>query len=145
MEKFRIVLFGLVLLGIIGILATVRFFSFSPRVQFTLPDNLVSVTDTLPSNRIMLNTLVLENPSFVAVYDNNNGSSGKMLGVSPLNQAGVSQNVTIKLDRETIPGEVIHLLIFTDNGDGEFTSSSEDQPVKTANGDPLSTSFTITL
>ena len=66
----------------------------------------------------------LPTKSWIAVADDSNGDIGYILGAQRL-PAGVYQNVTVELLRDTVSEMPYHVVVFEDDGDDIFNHKSD--------------------
>lgn len=76
---------------------------------------------------------MLENSGFVAVHSEADGKPGEVIGVSELVASGETNNILVKLNRETNEGEILFAILHSDNGDGTFTFPGADEPIMDEN------------
>ena len=95
-----------------------------------------------PASSAVIDKAMLTQNGFIVVYDDQNGSTGGVLGVSNLLQAGTHENLVITLSRKTVDGEKLHALIQNDNGDGVFDALI-DETSKDTSGNAIQTQFDV--
>ena len=96
--------------------------------------NRVVVTDQFPGNIVYLSSVQLTKPGFVAVYDDNNGTPGEIIGTQYFD-AGINPG-RVTLTRSTVDGEVYYAILHTDNGDKVFNATQDVQLINAA-GNPI--------
>ena len=84
-----------------------------------------------PGTSVFLDSAELKDSGFVVVTEDNNRLQGKVLGASELLTPGVHGNVEVKTS-ELANSQVIHVVLYKDNGDGIFAEG--DAPVVDENG-----------
>jgi len=95
-----------------------------------------------PAGRaVTVKRVTLDKTSWIAVRDFSGGKIGNVLGASR-KEAGTLTGVVVDLLRTTEPGKQYAIVIFTDNGDGTF-STKTDTPVLSGT-DPYRVTFTAT-
>ena len=92
--------------------------------------NALYASDQKPGKTITISFVHLLKPGFVVVHENNsNNGPGQIIGVSKLLPDGETNNVEpITLSRSVIDGEIVHIMLHLDNGNGAF-DPNQDQPV----------------
>jgi hypothetical protein len=103
--------------------------------------NTVEVSDQPAGRAVMVKRISLEKTSWIAVRDFKDGKIGNVLGASR-KEKGTMQDVIIDLLRSTEPGQQYAVVIFTDNGDGAF-STKTDTPVLSGS-EPYRVTFSAT-
>ncbi|MCR4312100.1 MAG: hypothetical protein NUV56_02335 [Candidatus Uhrbacteria bacterium] len=93
-------------------------------------------------------TVVVPVASFKIAYgwvvireSKDDGGAGNIIGHSDLISPGSVQRTVASLDRKSIDGEVLYAMLYEDDGDGEFKET--DQPLRDANGNISTMSFTV--
>ena len=91
-------------------------------------------------NSVSVATAAISSPTWIVVYENNNGNPGNALGAAlffPGNQGG-----TVELLRGTTAGKSYLVTLQTDNGDRKF-SLKDDQFLLSADGAPQWVTFEV--
>lgn len=105
---------------------------------------LISVGVHTPAKTAVIDSVALKKSGFAAIFENNNGVPGEILGVSTLLPAGTHQNITVALSRKTVSGETLFAKLYSDNGDGNFQLPGPDEPIKDEQGKELMAQFQVT-
>ena len=85
----------------------------------------LAVVDQPAGRAVMIQKVTLDATSWIAVRDlNNDGSVGNILGAVRRN-TGAHSDVIIDLLRSTEPEKKYAVVLFTDNGDGTFSTKSD--------------------
>jgi len=101
----------------------------------------MSVTGSA-GTKVMVSNVSVTKPTWIVVYDNNNGVAGNALGAklfAPVSQGG-STSGAITLLRATKTGQTYLIGQNVDNGDAKF-SKQLDKAVTGADGKPLLMTF----
>ncbi len=111
----------------------------SPRSTNTsgmmVENNSIAVGSQGETNTLDASMMVLTDPSYVVVHEDNNGQPGKIIGVSKLVGPGMVHGVSVPLSRNAIKGEKLYAMLHKDNGDKTY--SGTDQPVVSKSGEPI--------
>jgi hypothetical protein len=97
--------------------------------------NAIDVGDVQPGSMVELNAAELLQPGYIVVTQDDNRSVGEILGKTVLLQPGLYQQLQVGVSVPVIDSQVIHIVMYADDGDGLFTEA--DQPVADANGLPI--------
>jgi hypothetical protein len=109
----------------------------------TLDDNAVIIANQEPGDTVLVNIVVITQPGYVVIHEDDGGAPGTIIGVSDL-VTEYAQNIEIDLDRSSVDGEVLYAMLhFDDDNDGEFTFPENDLPVKNDQGNIVMTPFFI--
>jgi len=101
-------------------------------------DNWIVVDDQFPGDTVQLKTVSLSVSGWVAIYEDNEGALGNILGARRFD-AG-EHSGTVSLLRSTAEGSLYYAIVHGDNGDKEF--NLEDDPVLIdKNGKRVGTQF----
>lgn len=90
--------------------------------------SVLDVIDQPAGRAVVVKRLDVAATSWIAVRDYADDKIGNVLG-AVRREKGTAQNAVIDLLRATEPGKKYVVVIFTDNGDGEF-STKTDTPLK---------------
>lgn len=91
----------------------------------------IVVTDQFPGNIVYVSSAELADPGFVAIYSDNAGQPGALLG-SQYFDKGINPG-KITLSQSTLDGKTYYAVLFKDNGDKTFNPAS-DTVVKDVQG-----------
>lgn len=80
-------------------------------------------------NRVLISTVSLSWPGFVAVYENPKDKFGTLMGTSRFLTAGEYKNVPVDLTKSYPAGTKLFAVLHYDNGDGIF-NLVQDFPIK---------------
>lgn len=152
---------GLIILGVLaGLLLGYLFFdhqeALAPINRLNLvqnkKDTKVNLTDSIsqklevegqiPGSVIVVKKVVMDQPGWLAVADDNDGQMGRILGANYL-PAGTYQNILISLLRSVSDGQTYFAVICQDDGDKEFNYQT-DLPITASDGEPLNVLFQVT-
>ena len=104
-------------------------------------NNSIAVGAQGENNMLTASMLVITDPGFVVVHEDNNGQPGKVIGVSRLVGPGMVHNVGITLSRTAVKGEKLYVMLHKDNGDKTYTDV--DSPIVGKTGDPIMMVVTV--
>lgn len=96
--------------------------------RFASLDTII-VTDQKAGARVVVDGINVSQPVWVVVSEDSNGRPARILGAQVFKPGEYIGEVALL--RATIPGNVYHAIIYTDNGDGVF-DYKEDSPMKPA-------------
>ena len=106
--------------------------------------NAMYVADQGPGRVVSMGVVRLEQPGFVAMYEDANAAPGEFLGVSALLPAGESKSPTrITLSRVTTDGEVLYAALYVDDGDGTFDEATDAPALDSTVQEPVMMSFSV--
>lgn len=88
----------------------------------------INVRTQPAGDTITVESLYLDQPGFVVVHADADGSPGEVIGNSELLEGEVT-NLVVSID-ETLAGSRVHAMLHYDDGDGVYTSLDEDIPVR---------------
>ncbi|MDO8552836.1 MAG: hypothetical protein Q7S01_04945 [bacterium] len=145
----------LIVAVIVAAIAGIYYFSQNVLTEFVIPadqsettsgmrveDNAIVVTDQRPGGSITVSSVFLAKPGFVAIYEDNDGTPGVIIGTSALLPVGESDSVNITLSRASKDGEILRAMLHSDSdGDGSFTNA--DLPVQSILGGPIEAWFEV--
>lgn len=77
---------------------------------------------------------------WVVVHEDRDGELGNALGAARFRASEGLVPTSVRLLRTTVAGMTYHVLLYSENGDKEFSLDS-DLPLSTADGTPVETSF----
>jgi len=103
----------------------------------------LAVANHTPAKTAVIDSVTLKKSGFVAIFENKNGQTGEILGVSQLLTAGTQENITISLSRKTQIGESLFAKLYSDNGDGNFELPGPDELVKDEQGKEITVQFQV--
>lgn len=92
----------------------------------------LTVEEIDPGDKVEVSVAELLQPGFIVVHQDQNRELGEVLGTSSLYSAGVYKDVQVGVSHPLTDSQVIHVVLYSDDGDGVFTSS--DSPVSDENG-----------
>lgn len=107
-------------------------------VSTTTPDSVTS-SDQGAGDKVYVPHVAVSAPTWVAVRENNNGVSGRILGAQRVD-AGTHENILVDLLRPTSSQTMYAVVLYTDNGDGEFDPKA-DELVLQGDGEPVLSQF----
>jgi hypothetical protein len=84
----------------------------------------IDITDQSPGKTIMVSSVTLLRPGFVAISTVGHGLSDTNIGISTLLSAGVHKNISIPLT-ENVKGVQLNASLWEDNGDGVFNDKTD--------------------
>lgn len=102
----------------------------------TEPGSYIITRDQAPQEtadakqQIIIPYAIVEQPSWVAIHANANGTPGEILGVAPL-RAGLNREIVVEIDPAAAT-ETLHAALYTDNGETgvfEFPNGA-DSPIQ---------------
>lgn len=99
----------------------------------------VTVPDQLAGDRVLLQTVTFAKTGWAVVHEDLDGALGNALGAQRL-EPGTHDNVHVELLRNTETGNRYHVVLYADDGDGEFNLKS-DMPLHDENGALIEGSF----
>lgn len=106
--------------------------------------NAIYVADQAPAGTVAVAVARLEQPGFVAIHEDVDGTPGKILGVSGLLPAGETNNLPpIALSRATRNDETLFAMLHLDNGDGAFEEAKDAPALDSTSGEPVMMIFTV--
>jgi hypothetical protein len=94
--------------------------SLAPSGEFSVPDQ--KAGDTVSVSKVAFGA----GGGWVVIHEDNNGALGNALGAAWFGQG--SWNGTVSLLRGTVAGKTYHAVLYTDNGDKQF-SLGDDHPM----------------
>jgi hypothetical protein len=106
----------------------------------TLLDNVKEGLNTggrLAGDPIIATEVKLAKSGYVVVHEDKDGEPGAVIGVSDLLTKGLTKEVEIKLDRPSVVGETLWVMLHTDDGDGEFEFPGSDTPLVDEKGEAI--------
>lgn len=101
--------------------------------------NTIAVDNQIAGDRVMLSKIVIEEEGWVVVHEVVDGVLTNALGASRLNP-GVHNDGYVELLRNTESGSVYFVVLYSDNGDGEF-KLADDHPLMNSKSELISTTF----
>jgi hypothetical protein len=105
-----------------------------------MESNSIAVATQGESNTLIASMVMLTDPGFIVVHEDNNGAPGAVIGTSSLINPGMSRE-TVTLSRKLVKGEKVYAMLHKDNGDKQY--SSLDQPVIGKSGEPIMMIVTV--
>jgi len=99
----------------------------------------IQVSEQAAGHSVTVNSAILDVNGWIVVHEEKDGFVSNALGASRADQ-GVHTNITVPLLRGTEPGNRYWIVLYSDNGDREF-SLTDDFPLKDTAGAPLISSF----
>ncbi|MES2470658.1 MAG: hypothetical protein V4526_00260 [Patescibacteria group bacterium] len=98
----------------------------------------IVIADQFPGNIVYLTSVEAAEPSFVAIYADNGGQPGALLGSTAFS-SGINPG-KVNLTQSTLDGRTYYAVLYKDNGDQVFNPST-DTVVKDAQGNDVIKSF----
>jgi len=90
-------------------------------------ENAVVVTDTVEGNSsIIVNTVRLQKPGYVVIYEQSENNLGEIVGRSDLLSGGEKKLEIIDLDKVTKDGEKYIAVLHLDDGDEKFDNKLDE-------------------
>ncbi len=116
----------------------------------TSPADIVAADQRSEGSSVIIETLSLPSPGWVVARADNGGSPGEVVGISELMSKGVISAVPVPFLVPIAGTTTVHLTVHIDvDSDGEFRYEPPDafidEVATEANGDPATTTVTITL
>jgi len=115
--------------------------SLTGEVSASTNQNLGSVEDQKPGDRVVIKSVVLGTIGWVVIHDDNNGKPGHILGAHRFNAGTYTGQV--ELLKATEEGKVYYAMLHADNGDKQFDYRT-DLPINDAGGNPVMMRFVAT-
>ena len=84
----------------------------------------VSVNDQKAGKTVKVLKVMVQNVSWIAVRENNNDIMGRILGARKV-ALGEHENISVELLRPTAKGVMYAVVLYKDDGDGEFDHTSD--------------------
>lgn len=106
-----------------------------------LPRNAIEVHDQVAIDDVLIDSVAVDAPSFIAIHSNTAGKPGDVIAVSAL-ITQPTKNIVIVLPQKLDPGETYFVLLHKDDGDGVHTFPGRDTIVNNDQNKPLIASFT---
>ncbi len=103
----------------------------------------VTVEDQVPSplNTVVVAEVVSVGPGFIVIHEDDGGAPGAVIGNTAVND-GSNADVSVTLDRDTVPGELLFAMLHVDEGTvGTYEFPGADGPARDANGDVITPAF----
>jgi hypothetical protein len=101
----------------------------------TTPANRVTMNDQYPGNVVYISSIQMDQPGYVAIHANNNGTPGKVIGSAHLDK-GINANIKVTLSQPLIDGQTYYAMLHGDDRDGKF-SETKDPALKDSKGDVI--------
>ena len=114
----------------------------APSQETITADNAVSIESQKPGTEVIVGTVILENPGYVAIHEDADGTPGSVIGNSDL-LAGRNDNVVVNLKRQSEANETLYAMLHTDDGDSTYEFPGDDVPLKDEAGKVILAKFTI--
>jgi hypothetical protein len=116
----------------------------------TSPAEIVFEAQSSDGTSIVVASVTLPAPGFVAVHSNADGKPGAVIGNSELLPAGTSTDVVVTLDQPLEATDMVFPMVHIDiDGDGEYTFAPPydlvDTPATTADGGVAVTGAEVTV
>ena len=106
-------------------------------------ENAVVVSEQKPGTTVTGSLVYLRAPGYLVIHEDNKGEPGAILGASALEPAGKSTNVKVVISRASIDSETLHAMLHFEKAGNSTFSGSEDPPVQSSLGGPVSGWFEI--
>jgi S-layer glycoprotein len=110
----------------------------------TAPATIAASDQMSTGDSVIIESVDLPAPGFVAVHGDNNGAPGGIIGVSDLLPAGSSTNVTVVFDAMIDGTATVYPMVHID-GDGNGAYTSDDGPGFGAGGDVAVTAVVLDI
>jgi hypothetical protein len=110
--------------------------------QAAVMPNSVAVSNQPAGAMVKLDKVVLVQPGWVAIHDNNNGTPGKILGAALFDKG--THTGSVELLRATAPGKSYFAVIHSDDGDYKDFNFMTDTPLKDQSGKTIMIEFKTT-
>lgn len=107
-------------------------------------ENAVVISEQRPGATVT-GMALLKAPGYIVIHADNAGQPGSILGASALLPEGESSGVKITLSRPSVDGEVLHAMLHFEKGGNTTFTATEDTPVMSALGGPISGWFNIAV
>lgn len=104
--------------------------------------NAVAVSDYTVGKTVSVAIVLLQNPGYVMIHEDDKGNPGKIIGTSKLLPAGESTNVVVNLTRASEEGEELYAMLHLDDGDGKFNATG-DTPLTDSEGNVVMMNFSV--
>lgn len=105
-------------------------------------ENAIVIFDQQPNSYIVISLVSLKKEGYVAIYSNNQGQPGQIIGGSKLLPKGESRDITANLNRLSIDGESLFGILHDESGDDIF-SPNLDIPIRDDQDNIIYTRFNI--
>lgn len=92
------------------------------------PNAIYLDTQTAGIDEVLVGIVAMEQPGFVVIHADDNGTPGEIIGFSTLLTEG-GQGFTVSVDRPLVDGGVYYAVLYTDDGDGMFGAKVDSQVV----------------
>lgn len=102
----------------------------------------IIISEQTPGDKVFIDKAILDEESWVVIYEENNGELGRILGAR-LFPAGITENREVFLLRSTVSSERYYALIHNESGDGDFDYKDDIALMDSAGERLVITSFTI--
>lgn len=99
------------------------------------------VSDMRPNDVVVVDSVTLSEPGFVAIHADQGGVVGAIVGVSDYLSAGTHTGVPVKISKAAANGDTLYAMIHVDDGDRIF-SAALDLP-REQNGEPVMMRFHV--
>ncbi len=106
------------------------------------PRNGILVHDQVVTDDVLIDSVTISQPSFVAIHANNAGKPGDVIAVSKLLSSSKKNSVIVLPEKLQI-GEKYFVLLHADDGDGIHTFPGRDTLVSNDTNKPLIASFVV--
>lgn len=90
------------------------------------------------SAEVTIGFVVLSDPGYVVIFDNNDGVPGEIIGYSALLQKG-GEHIVMRADTPLEEDALYFAMLYHDNGDGYFSAVTDTQVLDTENSVVLMT------
>jgi hypothetical protein len=102
-------------------------------------DNGVIVNDQPAGSSVTVEQVLLQNPGWVAIQDDNNGVPGKILGAELFDKG--TNSGTVSLLRKTVSGVTYFAVLRTNVGDYHYFNAKNDTVLDDSTGAPIMIQF----
>ncbi|OGG72749.1 hypothetical protein A3A38_03760 [Candidatus Kaiserbacteria bacterium RIFCSPLOWO2_01_FULL_53_17] len=106
-------------------------------------ENMVVVSEQRPGASVTGSIIYLAAPGYLIIHEDRSGEPGIILGASALLPAGESTGVKVILSRASKDGETLHAMLHFEKGGNATFTPSEDTPVQSRLGGPISGWFEV--
>jgi hypothetical protein len=105
-------------------------------------DNGLVVKDQAPGSKVMVDSVKLKSPGWVAIHDNVKGQPGRILGAVLFDKG--SATGTVELLRGTVAGKTYFAVLHHDDGDYKNFNPRTDSVLVDTAGAPIMVQFSTT-
>ncbi len=107
-------------------------------------ENAIVISGQKPGNTAVISQVFLAAPGYVVIHTSGtDGNPGPIIGSSMLLEAGASDDVKVKLNRNTKNGETYFGMLHAEKNGNAIFNSTTDTPVQSRIGGPIMMMFDI--